>query len=315
MDVSVILVTHNNARGLAACLRALEDALTHARMAFPLRTHVIIVDNASDDATPSLAAARMPDAHILRHRQNVGFAAGVNAGVRMAAGHLWLLNPDTVVEEESLALLLHTLLAAPSIGAVGPALLRPDGSIAPESARAFPTLWHEAMDKLGLALRHPGHPLWGRYYLGHERTPRPVPVLSGAALLVRREAWDALGGLDEAFWLYGEDTDFCTRLWARGWRCVYQPRARVMHEGGGSWGAGAALPLGIMALRSMAHYMEKHRGRGTAHAYRALMAGLALLKGAYWTARGDRAHLRVQQAVLRWALTGDVPDISSGTLT
>ena len=306
MKLTVIIVTHNNAHTLPTCLTSLQRAMDDARARMPLQITVIVVDNASHDRSVEVANSLMEDAHILPLSENRGFSRAVNLAAAQDQGHLWLLNPDAFPAEDALFTLLHTFREYPDVAAVGPALIRPDGVIAPEGARAFPTLWHEVMDKTGLAFRRAGWPLIGGYYLGEELTPRPVPVLSGAALLVRREAWDAVGGLDETFWLYGEDTDLCTRLGRQGWRCFYQPRARVIHLGGASGREENRLMLGLVALESMRRYFHIHRGRRAAILYRVLMMLLAAGKWGYWILRGDPAHVRVQQAIMRWARTGEM---------
>ena len=296
--VGVIIVTHNNADHIADCLGALPKALA------PIPYTLTVVDTASDDETLSQVKQHAPTARCIPLGENVGFARAVNLAAREVTGHLLLLNPDTVPEPGSLATLVRALEAHPHVAAVGPALITPEGCVDPRSARGFPTLAREAADKVGLAPRLPARCPGGGYYLGHLPGSREVPVLSGAALLVRRAAWDAVEGLDEGFWLYAEDTDMCRRLWSAGWRCLYVPEARVRHLGGGSARPGEHLSLGIVALESMARYFAKHHGRGAARAYRGLMLVIALAKVPYWAARGRADHLRVQAAIARWAVTG-----------
>ncbi len=295
MQLDVIVPTHNSAAYIGPCLRSTREALAFAAARMPLTFRVWVVDTRSEDATCSRVREWGAGVHLLCLERNVGFAAAVNTVIPLTRGHVWLLNPDTRPERESLWFLLQRLEEA-RVGAVGPALVRPDGRVAPESARRFPSLFREGMDKVGLATRWPAR--WGGYYLGGVEVPRPVPVLSGAALLVRREAWDAVKGLDERFWMYGEDTDLCRRLGDEGWVCFYEPRARVYHVGGGSGSPERRLELGLAALGSMAYYFEKHHGPRAAGAYRLLMRGLALLKWVYWSLRGDAYHRAVQRAVL-----------------
>ena len=296
----VIIVTHNNRRHILACLAALPAALGQpADAAFPA---VIVVDNASRDGTPDLVRDAYPRVSLIRLGENAGWARAINLAARTCADDLLLLNPDTVPRPGSLKALLVALAHHPRAGAVGPALLTPAGAMAAESARAFPSLWRELMDKVGAVRRWPGRPVLGAYHVGRDVTPRPVPVLSGAAMLVRRAAWDDVGGLDEGFWLYAADTDLCRRLWDAGWTCLYWPRARVVHFGAGSVSAAKQVDLGIAAMAAMAQYFRKHHGRAHALAYRLLMAAVALAKIPYWTLRRSRHHLRVQWRVMAWAL-------------
>ncbi len=299
----VVIVTHNSARFLPGCLAALPAALRPQPEAPPLPHRVVVVDNASRDATVAWARGR-PEITLICHRTNAGYARGVNAAAQRFPGHVLMLNPDTVPQPGSLARLYRTLREHPDAGAVGPALLTPTGEVDPRGARAWPSVWSEVWDKLGGPWRWPDHPWSRRCYLGRwlaQRTsPSAVPALSGAALLVRREAWDAVRGMDTRFWLYHEDTDLCYRLWQAGWTCLYDPRARVVHYGGGSSPA-PRLHLGLTALTSTETYFRLHRGARVAWMYRLLMGALAVGKMPYWLARGRWDHVRVQVAVLQWA--------------
>ncbi len=301
MILRLLIVTRNSARFLPACLAACERTVSHAATDFPLHVHQVLVDNASSDETLAQARQLAPQARIVALPENVGFAAAVNRGATGTWDVLWLLNPDTVPERRSLYVLLQRLHRTPGVGAVGPALVDKQGRIAPESAREFPTLWREATDKMGLARRWPGHPLWGRYYLGQRMVPGRVPALSGAALLLNRRAWDAVGGLDERFCLYAEDTDLCRRLWDQGWACFYEPEARVGHVGQGSISSEERLWVGLLALESLALYFQKHGDPERSRAYRRLMAWIARLKWLYWRIRGDAYHVRVQEAIIAWS--------------
>ncbi|NPA90717.1 MAG: glycosyltransferase family 2 protein [Chloroflexi bacterium] len=298
--LDIIIPTRNNRDHIIACLEALARAVDRARRIHGLTVHTWLVDNASDDGTPQLVRQTTRWVRVLTLERNAGFAHAVNTAAQHTRGDLWLLNPDTRPTPESLSLLLRRLYTAPDIGAVGPALLQADGRPAADGARGEPTLLREWADKVGLTRRYPG--MWG-YHLGRDLRERDVPVLSGAALLIRRQAWDQVHGLDERFWLYGEDTDVCVRLRAAGWRCTYVPDARVHHLRGGSARPEERLTLGLVALVSMYRYFAKHKGPSYARAYGWTMKGLALIKWAYWRARGRPEHVRVQQAILRARLT------------
>ncbi len=297
MKRHVIIVTHNNEKHIRTCL----DALPAAWAGRPY--HVTVVDNASRDATVTLIQRAYPNVRVISLSTNIGFARAVHRAYTPEAALTLLLNPDTVPTPHSLARLENALHRWPRAGAVGPALITPKGNVDPRSARAFPSLWREGMDKLGLTDHYPGSRITGRYSMGTVQISGPVPVLSGASMLIRREAWSAVGGLDTNFWLYAEDTDFCTRLWKAGWMCVYHPQARVFHLGGGSSASEHRLTLGLTAIDSMYRYFVKHRGQVYGLMYRGLMLGIAGLKSIYWGIRGDIFHLRVQWAIVRWAWT------------
>ena len=298
LPIHVVIVTHNSASYIRPCLAALPHAFGSVFFS------VTVVDNASVDETSTLVAQAAPWVRLMPLNENTGWARAINLAAPLERGHLLLLNPDTVPLPGSLETLVRALEAHPRAGAVGSALLSPEGNVAPESARAFPSLWREFTDKTGLVRRYPGHRLWGRYHTGRDERPRPVPVLSGAALLVRRAAWEAVGGLDERFWLYAGDTDLCRRLWQTGWTCLYWPRARVLHHGSGSVSSEMRTMLGIEALDAMYTYFRKHHGRAYAFAYRLMIGTLAVAKLLYWGLRRDRHHLGVQARVLQWCAFG-----------
>ncbi len=298
MRVDVIIPTYNSAHFLEACLQGTRQALAFAATHRALEYTIWIVDNHSQDATCEKAATQGPRVHLLCLPHNEGFARAVNRAAALGTGHVWLLNPDTVPERDSLVRLL-TWLDIPRVAAVGPALIHPHGRVAAESARRAPSLLRESLDKLGLTRE--GRLSWLGYGLGHLTVAQDVPVLSGAALLVRRQAWESVRGLDESFWMYGEDTDLCVRLRKGGWQCIYEPRARVRHVGGGSGSPQTRLMLGMHAFYSMAYFFTKHHGPRTARAYRYLMGILALLKWGYWWFRRAPYHREVQRYILDWA--------------
>ena len=292
----VIIVTHDNESHISTCLSALPAAWGGK----PFR--ITVVDNASRDRTVALVRHGFPEVHLIPLAENIGFARAVRRAYRPDATYTLLLNPDTVPQPNSLLRLENALHARPSAGAAGPALITPAGNVDPRSARQFPSLWREFWDKWGLST----HPVvnflpGGKYYLGDQQEVGPVPVLSGAAMMIRSQAWEEVGGLDPAFWLYAEDTDFCRRLWDAGWECIYVPHAHVIHQGGGSSRQETRIRLGIVALDSMYRYMVKHHGYLTGETYRKMLFLLALAKGVYWLMRRDKYHLHVQKSIIRWA--------------
>ncbi len=300
IPLHIIIVTHNSRKHILPCLHSLPEALTYAGQS--TRAIITVVDSGSVDGTPDTVANEFPGVRLICLPDNVGWARGINLAAQSGDHHLLLLNPDTQPMPGSIALLMQALRERPCTGAVGPALLSREGTVAPESARAAPSLWHEFTDKVGIARRWPGSPLVGKYYIGRDLRPRPVPALSGAALLIRRSAWEDVGGLDKEFWLYAGDTDLCRRLWRAGWECLYYPQARVVHIGGASVPADGRIEMGIEALEAMYRYFSRHRGRGYALAYRLLMGTTALAKTPYWLVRRSGHHLRVQWRVLLWSM-------------
>lgn len=180
---------------------------------------VIVVDNASDDGTPDWVAAHYPQVRLIRNERNLGFAAGVNVGLRAAAGEaLLLLNQDTVVRPGWLRALVETAQAAPDVGIVGSKALYPDGTI--QHAGGY-------VDERGES-GHYGHGEAAADEFDHRRD---VDFVTGAALAITRQAFEAIDGLDEGFSpAYYEDVDWCYRARAAGFRVVYAPEAALVHK-------------------------------------------------------------------------------------
>ena len=225
-DVSAIVVAFRSAPELPACIASLPAA------AAGLDLELIVVDNASGDAAPGLVRARWPTARLIENATNRGFAAAVNQAVSEArAPLLLLLNPDTQPAPGSLARLAAALAADTRISIVGPRLLHSDG-------RPQPSAWRDpsprALAFQALMLDHlfPGSAAVAAGL--RDGPPQDVDWLSGACLLLRRETYAALGGLDERFFLYFEDADLCRRARAAGGRVVIVPEARVSHALGAS---------------------------------------------------------------------------------
>lgn len=283
--VDVVVVAYNSAATLRGCVAPLVDEPG---------VHVIVVDNASPD--DSLAAVAGLPVTVVRAYANHGFAAGCNLGTAHGvAPYVLLLNPDARLERADLAALVAVLDDEPAAGIAGPRILEADGALA-HSQRRFPrrastfaqalflhrlwplAAWSDELIRDRAAYERPGAPDW----------------LSGACLLVRREALEAVGGLDEDFFLYCEDIDLCARVRTAGWDVRYEPTATARHEGGVS-GPREAL-LGIYA-RNRVRYARKHEGR-TAAAIEA--AGVALGHATHAVASLTRpAHRRGHLAALR----------------
>jgi N-acetylglucosaminyl-diphospho-decaprenol L-rhamnosyltransferase len=253
VTVDVVVVAYQSARHLPGCLAAV-----------PEEAVVVVVDNASGDGSAGVAETH--SARVLRNPRNLGFAAAANQGARLGAGDLILfLNPDAVLQAGCLDRLVAALQADSGLFAAGPRLRYPDGS----EQRAwwpFPSAVTTWLEAFGLhRLRRP--PATGEGL---------VPFVVGACLLVRREQFEALGGFDERFWLYGEEADLCYRARGRGWGTWYVTDAVAWHVGGASGQA-----IGSLAFehfqRGTEHFLYKHHGRGALLAHRVgLLTGSVL---------------------------------------
>ena len=215
----------------------LEDFAESLRAATASPTELVIVDNGADH-TVADDVARRHGARLVMPGRNLGYGAAANLGAR-GAGQPWLVvvNPDIVWHEGALDLLVEAGERV-GAGAVGPLLLNQDGTPYP-SARAFPSL-AQGIGHALLARVWPQNPWTRAYHRGSdggvtEGTERPADWLSGACLLLRREAFEAVGGFDEGYFMFFEDLDLSERLGKHGWTNVYAPSAKVTHVGGTSW--------------------------------------------------------------------------------
>jgi GT2 family glycosyltransferase len=230
MTLSVIVVSFNTRHATLECIGSV---LAHS----PEGTEIVVVDNGSGDGTVQAILERYPSVVVDDAGENLGFAKGVNRGVARSTGeYVLLLNPDTIVHQGSLEKLLVFANAHPEYGVYGGRTLHRDGSVDKKSCWGAPTLWSLTCFALGLSTAFKGSPIFDPESLGHwnRDTVREVPIVSGCLLLTRRDCWNALGGLDEVFFLYGEDAEFSIRAARQGLRPVIVPDAVILHDVGGS---------------------------------------------------------------------------------
>jgi N-acetylglucosaminyl-diphospho-decaprenol L-rhamnosyltransferase len=249
--VTLVFVAWNARRHLA---RALDAAVATG---WP----VIVVDNASTDGTSEYVRVRVPEAQLISADRNLGFAGGVNAGVRESdTPWVLVLNPDIVLTRAAVERMLAAG-ASPDIGAVGAQLFGPDGHAQPAySLRRFPTLATWAVDLLLVDKLWPDNPASRRYLAADldRACDQDIEQPSAACLLVRREAFDAIGGFDTRFhpaWF--EDVDFCQRLGAAGYRRRYAASAEVVHEGGVAMRALGLESFSTIWYRNLLRYVAK----------------------------------------------------------
>lgn len=228
--VSILVVSYNTREMTLACLDSVarETRLPH---------EVIVLDNASTDGSAEAIAARFPDLPLIRPGRNLGFAAGNNRAAAAARGdYLLLLNPDTVVLDGAIDRLVAVARAHPAAGIWGGRTLFADGRLNPSSVRAQFTPFSLFCQAVGLARLFPDSPrLNAEDYGGWRRdTLRPVDVVTGCLFLIERGLWQRLGGFDEWFAMYGEETDLCLRARALGARPLFSPDPVIIHHGGAS---------------------------------------------------------------------------------
>jgi GT2 family glycosyltransferase len=246
---------------------------------------IVVVDNASDDGTAVLVRERFPNVTLLENPTNEGFGRAANRGWReTTAPYVVILNPDTELRPGAAWALLDFAAAHPRAGLVGPRVLNADGTLQ-HSCFRFPSLKMVLTGFFGLLpLDSPAN---GRYRPDEYERPHPVEHLLGACLLVRREAAEQVGLLDDGFYMYFEETDLCYRLRRAGWESWYTPDATVIHHGAHSTSREPER-MSAAFYRSQARFYQKHY---RLPAYLALKA-LSVLGVTYWTARTARGLLR-----------------------
>lgn len=266
--VSAIVVSFNTREMTLDCLRSLEVALEG------IESEIIVVDNASEDGSPAAIREKFPRANVIVRGKNCGFGAANNEAMRLAKGKFFLLlNSDAFPEKPAVATLLEFMAANPRAGAVGPRLSNGDGSLQ-ISCHPFPSPLFAWMENLWLARGYRG---WA-----HDEVRR-VDFLIGACLLVRREAYEEVGGFDEAFFMYSEEADWQRRMRDAGWERVFVPGARVTHLGGAS-GAKEEARIRRHFFESLDHYERKHHGLAGLICFRAAMTTGCALRTVIWTA-------------------------------
>jgi GT2 family glycosyltransferase len=279
-DLAFVIVTFESQEFVTSCLDAIsEDAVG--------RHETVVVDNASGDASIERARAHPSRPRIIANRVNVGFGTACNQGARAsAADWLFFVNPDARLRRGATEALLRTLSGDSGLAAVGPSITDPSSGYRALSAGHEPS-GRSAIGHFLLLGRVPGLArLFPPMQLPPTREPRDVEWLSGAALLVRREAFERVNGFDEGMFLYMEDVDLCRRLRKDGWRLRYAPSASVDHVMGGSQGSNA-IDRWYTAFDA---YLRRHHGAASAKlAHLAAFLGMGMRAVAY-RVMGGRAE-------------------------
>ena len=254
-DLAVVVVNHNAGGYLTRCLESLLERSGDADV------EIVVVDNASTDGSTAAARDAFPSVRVIKTGSNRGFAAGVNVGIgATSAPFVFVVNPDAEIWEGSLEGFLKLARDRPRAGAIGPMIREPDGRAYP-SGRIVPSAGVAAGHAL-LGPFWPGNPFSRAYRMDDwdRSNEREVAWISGAAFLLRREALDEIGLLDERFFLYAEEADLFKRLRDAGWQIRFTPELEVLHEGGVSTGRSRRMHL--IHSQSVYRYFEKHHGHG-----------------------------------------------------
>jgi N-acetylglucosaminyl-diphospho-decaprenol L-rhamnosyltransferase len=260
MDLSIVILNYNTREHLRACLESLECEGSTSLAGGPLEVEVLVVDNASDDGSADMVAREFGWVRLIRSPHNGGFADGNNQALRRIQGDTALvLNPDTVMPRGGIRQLLACLSAHPEAGVVGPKLLRPDGTMHLACRRSFPTPAVAFYRLTGVSRLFPRNPRFGRYNLTFVDPDQALEVDSvcGACLLIRRAVIERIGYLDERFFMYGEDLDWCLRTRQAGWTVRYEPGIVVQHQHGAA-SRQRALRTTYHFFRAMDLFYRKH---------------------------------------------------------
>lgn len=254
MLLSIVTVGYFSREPLMEGLRSLLPQMSG------LEAEVVVVDNASADGTLEALGREFPTVRRIANNDNVGYARAVNQGIRATTGEfVVVMNPDCLVQIGAISTLIDHLGAHPKTAMVGPKLINTNGTLE-LSARRFPDHFTFLFNRYSLLTRlFPNNPYSARYLMSDwdHASERDVDWLSGAFLMVRRSAIDQVGGMDEAFFMFNEDVDWCRCMRLAGWNVTYVPSALVIHHMGASRSK-VSTKVVVERHRGMIHYFHKH---------------------------------------------------------
>lgn len=265
--LSVIIVNYNVKYFLEHALASVQKAMEG------IEGEVFVVDNASSDGSVEMVRQRFPKVRLIANQKNVGFSKANNQAIRESTGeYVLLLNPDTVVQEDTFRKVVDFMDAHPDAGGLGVKMIDGKGNFLPESKRAFPSPRVAFYKAFGLSALFPKSKTFGRYHLGHlpEDETAEVEVLAGAFMLIRKSVLDEIGLLDETFFMYGEDIDLSYRIVQAGYKNYYFPETQIIHYKGESTKKGS-LNYVRMFYEAMAIFVRKHFGSSKARTFSLLI--------------------------------------------
>ena len=257
MKLSIVIVNYNVEYFLEQCLYSVFRALQG------IEGEVFVVDNNSVDGSLKMLAQKFPEVKVIANKENVGFSRANNQAIRISTGeYVLLLNPDTVVEDDTFAKCLNFMDAHPDAGGLGVKMVDGKGQFLPESKRGLPTPMTAFYKMFGLTKLFPHSKRFARYYMGHlyENETNEVEILAGAFMLMRRETLDKVGLLDETFFMYGEDIDLSYRITLGGYKNYYFPETRIIHYKGESTKK-TSVNYVFVFYKAMEIFARKHFGK------------------------------------------------------
>ncbi len=297
-DLSVVIVNWNTRQMTRECLQSVQDALAGPD-AGRITAQVILIDNASADGSADMVTADFPAVALIRNATNRGFAAANNQGFAIATGrHILLLNSDTLVHGDALSASVAWLDSHPAVGALGIKALNADGSTQ-MTCHQYPSLINQFLLASGLwKLKWPR--VFGRYMMTDwaRDTEREVEVISGCYLMLRRAVLEGVGPLDEDFFFFGEETDWCRRMRDAGWVLMFSPLGTFTH-----YGSVSAKKLNhkrdVMLAGSKVRLHRKHGGTAAAMVAWMFAALFNISRAVFWSVRslvggGEAARARAR---------------------
>lgn len=285
LTLSIVIVNWNALDFLNACLSSLQTQF--------IPHEIVVLDNASTDGSAEKVRRSFPQVRLIAAEKNLGFAAGNNFAVRQTHGkYLLLLNPDTMVAPNVLKTLVEYAEGHPEIGALGPELRNPDGSHQRSCWRGYPGLGMALADALYL-WKIPWFPLTARSEFRPEELLYPISVdhLLGACILIRRSTWEQVGEIDESYFLFLEETDWCYRAQRAGWKLVYYPEVHIVHYGQASVRQAPRKNIPLFYSSYLRFYRARH-GEKSAGAYilKGIIALACVIRMGMWRTRAAQAR-------------------------
>ena len=254
MKLSIVIVNYNVEHFLEQCLSSVRKAIAN------IEAEVFVVDNNSVDGSLKMLADKFPEVKVIANKNNVGFSRANNQAIRVSTGeYVLLLNPDTVVEDDTFTKTIAFMDEHPDAGGLGVKMVDGKGRFLPESKRGLPTPATAFYKMFGLTKLFPHSKRFARYYLGHLDNDEinEVEILSGAFMLMRRETLNKCGLLDETFFMYGEDIDLSYRIILAGYKNYYYPKTRIIHYKGESTKK-TSVNYVLVFYKAMEIFVKKH---------------------------------------------------------
>lgn len=281
MKLSVVIVNYNVKHFLEQCLHSVRKASAG------VPCEVFVVDNNSVDGSVKMVKEKFPEVKIIANQENLGFSKANNQAIKLAVGeYVLLLNPDTIVEDDTFVKILDFMDSHPEAGGLGVKMVDGQGKFLPESKRGLPTPAVAFYKIFGLARLFPKSKIFGQYHLSylHPDKIHAVDVLSGAFMLVRKSVLDKIGGLDESYFMYGEDIDLSYRINLEGYKNYYFPETRIIHYKGESTKK-SSINYVLVFYQAMIIFATKHFSQKNARLFSFLInlavyfrASLAILR-------------------------------------